>query len=396
MADGLITQLPSRSKRGARYEITPKGREAVLQEQDHKFIDETPFFRAFDLSHDVNVPANLDIPASGVVRVRTELELPEEIVRDQYSVFPFPIRTVLRMSENATYAIEPWLRRMRGKYGIRENYDEEWLYEEVANHFADPTTKKLCEVLFERTRVLCSLHSTGEKNSLPTMDNVLNFSFEFICRYEGESLVNVASKEQRIRAQHTLAGIILLYLAGSGGGPIEQFVWTKPDLEALVESKLLTADEIQPLLETCKLVNFSFPPRKGDSAELVHENSLTNQQKKSITMSAYKRFYLAGLFNSSKGFPRVSWEDRLDLLPVAKIAQEIDTLSRLRRIRGEKHYEKEPFPRDTLIEQCSRKLNLPPEKLEPLIDRLVELKVIKVVQNDPVAYYYDIRESFLA
>lgn len=367
----------------------------VLQEQDHRFIDQTPFFRGYDLNHDVMVPAVLDIPPSGLVRFEKELEPPEEIIREYYPVFPFPIRAVLRMSENATYAIEPWLRRMRGKYGIKETDDEEWLYKEVASHFADPTTKKLCEVLFERARVLCSLHSIGEKGSLPTMDNILNFNFEFICRYEGESLLGTASKEKRVRAENTLAGILLLYLAGSGRGPIEQFVWTKQDLEVLVESQILTHDEIQPFLEVCKLVNLSFPPRTGDSAELLHEDDLTDEQKKKITMFAFRRFYLAGLFRSSKGFPCVSWEERLELLPIAKIAQEFDGVSKLRRVRTEKHYEKEPFTRPALVEQCSRKLGLPSEKIDYLINRIIELKVIKVVQDDPEAYHYNSGEALL-
>lgn len=118
--------------------------------------------------------------------------------------------------------------------------DPKWIDEMVASSFADPTIEKLCEVLFERTRVLCSLHRSGEKGVLPTMDNILNFNFQFSCRYEGENFLNSASKEERISTQHLLAGMLLLYLGGGGGGPMESFSWDKEDLEALVKSGILT------------------------------------------------------------------------------------------------------------------------------------------------------------
>src|SRR5208337_1865295 len=193
---------------------------------------------------------------------------------DRSPTFPTPIKALLVMDENGKAALDPWATRMLRKYGyvdasgvwIRKDDDTEWIDEGVAWSFADPTIKKLCEVLFERTRVLCSLHSSGEKGSLPTMDNVLNFNFQFICRYEGEEFLNSASKEERISAQHRLAGMLLLYLGGSGKGPMETFVWEKRQLEALVESGLLTREEIQPLLDACELVHFDYPPRKGRSA----------------------------------------------------------------------------------------------------------------------------------
>jgi Rad3-related DNA helicase len=111
--------------------------------------------------------------------------------------------------------------------------------------------------------------------------------------FPGEKVLKSASKEERVKAQHLLAGTMLLYLAGSGKGPVETFVWEKKELEALVESGLLTREEIQPLLEVCKLVYFDGPPIEGRSAVQLEEDRLTDEQMKRITASAYRRFHLA-------------------------------------------------------------------------------------------------------
>jgi hypothetical protein len=125
---------------------------------------------------------------------------------------------------------------------------------------------------------------------------------EVLFRYEGEELLKSASKEERIMAKHLLAGILLLYLGGSGHGPIESFVWRKEDLQSLVESRLLTQEEIQPLLDACELVHFDNPPSEGRSGVLLKEEKLTDEQKRKLTISAYKRFYLADQQDYDKAF----------------------------------------------------------------------------------------------
>ena len=303
--DDLIQLLPSPTKRGAKYDITPKGRELVLREQDRKFDDEAPFFRAYDFESHLLKRDPLAIASRRVGdkirRTKTyvkTVETPEELLEHEFPTFPLPIRAALRMSDNATFAIQSYLHREVRHHGIEEDDKEgiEDIYNEIAHHFADPNIKKFCEVLFERTRVLSTLHCEGEKGVLPTLDNILNFNIEVLCRYEGEKLLNSLSKEERIKAEHLLAGTLLLYLGGSGVSPFGQawtFVWEKKHLEALVASGLLTKEEIQPLLEVCKLVHFDNPPIEGRSAIQLHEDMLTDEQKRKITISAYRRFYLA-------------------------------------------------------------------------------------------------------
>ncbi|MGA2785839.1 MAG: winged helix-turn-helix domain-containing protein [Candidatus Bathyarchaeia archaeon] len=323
LADELIA-LPLGSGRGSKYEITPKGRELVLQEEDNRFNDQAAFFRHYDL--DTYLPK---VPTSEWLQAGYRVRSPEEFLEENYPTFPLPIKAVLKMSENGTYAIDSWVQRMKRKYPALEASEEETLiYEEVARNFTDPTLRKLCEVLFERTRVLCRDHSMGEKGPLPTLDNILNFNFEFLCRYEGETFLK--SKEERTKAEHVLAAILLLYLGSDAGGPVGlPFTWHKEHLQALVESGLLTKDEIQPLLETCKSFGWSlhyddltdeqkrkFWPEKIkthsgflhlQSKDLTDEQKnrireeyvfmpedLTDEQKKKITLSAYKRFHLAG------------------------------------------------------------------------------------------------------
>ena len=38
----------------------------------------------------------------------------------------------------------------------------------------------------------------------PTLDNILNLNLEFIFRYEGEKLLNLTSKDERVKAQRLL------------------------------------------------------------------------------------------------------------------------------------------------------------------------------------------------
>jgi DNA-binding transcriptional ArsR family regulator len=337
-ANNQITAPPKneglqRVERGAKYEIAPKGLESLAREEDHQFAEKNHLFLPFDLDPTIPKPIEGDSPP-----------LPESILENDFPTFPVPINASLVMNENGRAAVDPWIYRMLGKYGylrvgksgeleLDPDNDAKWIYEEVAYRFADPTKKKLCEVLFERTRVLCSLHSNGEKRSLPTMDNILNFNFQFSCRFEGEKFLNSASKEERIRAQQHLAGMLLLYLGGGGGGPMaESFSWHKEDLEALVESGLLTRREVQPLLECCKPFwrglryeectdeqkrqwdeghppgvkvshsGFYYPlledltdeqKRKMQYDYPLSEQNLSDEQKRNLTISAYKRFYLA-------------------------------------------------------------------------------------------------------
>lgn len=330
-ADDLIAS-PVGPKRGAKYQITPKGQEFLVRERGRQFDEENSLFLSYDLQPEPPEPRK---KLAGWVENEVwkespeSLALPEEIL-ERSPTFPAPITALLLMNENGRAAVDPWMYRMLRKYGYTdesgkppEMFDEEtdWITEIVAGTFADPTIKKLCEVVFERTRVLCNLHCSGEKKSLPTMDNVLNFNLQFSCRYEGEKFLNSASKEERISAQHLLAAMLLLYLGGSGEGPVETFSWAKEDLEALVESGVLTREEIQPLLECCKPLlrglrwehltdeqKRKFGPEFGGFIHLSLEDrteeqkqyeyplfnwELTDDQKRKLTISAYKRFYLS-------------------------------------------------------------------------------------------------------
>lgn len=346
--DGLILAPPKirglrRSERGAKYEITPKGRELVLREEDRRFSSEVGYFRPYDLEPYLlkrswvtqsgeGIPRENPTRLRDVTYYRDPVDTPKEVLEREFPVFPLPIRAVLRMSENATFAVKPWYHYQARKYGIQDEdkEDQEDLFKEIAYAFADPNIKKFCEVLFERTRVLSSLHSLGEKGTLPTLDNILNFDLEILCRYEGEKVLGSLSKEERVKAEHLLAGTLLLYLGGSGSGPIVSFVWHREDLEALAESGVLTREEIQPLLEGCKPqqrglryeeltdeqkkeVDATYPPstthshtgsyhlrnlteeqkRKMQYDYLLSEQDLTDEQKRRIMVSAYRRFYLA-------------------------------------------------------------------------------------------------------
>jgi predicted transcriptional regulator len=348
-SNGLIVS-PLGPKRGSKYEVTPKGQEFLVRERSRQFNEENSLFLSYDLQPEPPEPRKklARLVEEEVWKDRYALEslaLPEHILEGS-PTFPAPITALLLMNENGRTAVDPWMYRTLRKYGYtdwetgepkKEVFDDEtdWITEAVASSFADPTIKKLCEVVFERTRVLCDLHSSGEKKSLPTMDNVLNFNFQFSCRYEGEKFLKSASKEERISAQHLLAGMLLLYLGGSAEGPMEGFSWHKEDLEALVESGVLTREEIRPLLEACKPMwrglryeegtdkqkkewDTTRPGVKGRVSHTrftryypldedltdeqkrnkqydypLFENGLTDEQKRQLTVSAYKRFYLS-------------------------------------------------------------------------------------------------------
>jgi len=317
LKDELIMSSPG-SQRGSKYEITPKGRDFLLRQEDRKFDDETAFFRGYDLESYllkrgwVTKSSERVGDKSRETRFYAEpVDTPEQLLEREYPVFPLPIRAALRMSDNATYAVRPWfdheawhrgMLRKDEKGELHPIFEEEKLFKEMTYRFADPTIRKFCEVVFERTRVLCGLYSSGEKKSLPTLDNILNFNIEVLFRYEGETLLNSLPKEERTKAEHLLAGTLLLYLGGSGKGPVETFVWEKQDLEALIESRLLTREEIQPLLDACELVHFGNPPIEGRSAVQLDEGKLTDEQKRNLTISAYRRFYLADHENYDKLF----------------------------------------------------------------------------------------------
>ena len=254
LTDGLIACPDGPGERGSKYEITPKGQEFLVRERNRQFDRENPLFLSFDLRPEPPKPRHQWLEKEVSKEELESLKLPEEILEDRSRTFPVPVQALLVMNENGKAALDPWTFRMLTKYGYvrpdtgawiqdgrgRMDDDPKWIDEMVASSFADPTIEKLCEVLFERTRVLCSLHRSGEKGVLPTMDNILNFNFQFSCRYEGENFLNSASKEERISTQHLLAGMLLLYLGGGGGGPMESFSWDKEDLEALVKSGILT------------------------------------------------------------------------------------------------------------------------------------------------------------
>jgi len=315
------------------YHITEKGIEEVMKVEDFRFGQQNNFYKAFDIEPYAS-RSSIPPPLRSSVRSYAEeyidgpsdrgrlenLDTPEKIVSDYLPIFPLSTRAIVKLSENGRMALEPWLIKMSGRYGITEDNEaeQEWLHEEVVANFADPIIKKLCEIVFERTRVLSALYAnkdTGDKeNYVPTLHNIMNFNFEFALRYSGENWLKSASKKDVKNVQHLLAGMILLYLAGGGGGPLMSFAWERQDIDTLVKTQILTKEEVDPLLKTCREIR--------DAVKIIGNyaflEELSDDDKRRLTMSAYRRFYLGGLFGDCT---KLSWEERLELLPFMKVFQ---------------------------------------------------------------------------
>jgi DNA-binding transcriptional ArsR family regulator len=379
------------------YRITTRGIEEILKAEDCSFIQQNDFYKAYDIEPYAPIPPALRSNRFGDmaewiltpdVRGRLEnLDTPEEIVSDPRPIFPLCTRAVVNLSRNGKLALEPWLQRMRMRRGIEENdkAEQEWLNEEILITFANPIIKKLCEIVFERTRVLSSLYSEKDtldikENYAPTFLNIMNFSFEFALRYSGENWLKSASNEEVKNAQHILAGMILLYLSGEGGGPLMSFVWAPEDVNALVKTQMLTEEEVSPLLGTSE----EGPPIWGKT---LHASKLSEVDKKRLTISAYRRFYLGGLFGD---YTKLSWEERLELLPFVKVLHTYMNLQHdfpARDPEDERYPDTGSFSKDRVIKKCSEVLIRPEKEMENYFVRLTELKVFTPI-NEELGIYW--------
>jgi hypothetical protein len=383
------------------YRITMKGVEEILKAEDCSFIQQNNFYKAFDIGPYNPIPPSLRSSVFSYVdewiggpdsRGRLEnLYTPDEIVSNYPPIFPLSTRAVVKLSKNGKLALEPWLGKMRSRYGIDENDEtkQEWLHEEIVDTFADPIIKKLCEIVFERTRVLSLLYSDkdiGDKESyIPTLHNIMNFNFEFALRYSGENWLKSAPKEDVKKAKHLLAGMILLYLAGESGGPLMSFAWRPQEMDALVKTQILTKEEVDPLLETCKEIE--------GLGNFLHTSELSKANKRRLTMSAYRRFYLGGLFGDCT---KLSWEERLELLPFMKVFQKYMN-SRTRDSLAEsleKYHDSYSFRKDGLIKECSRVLLRPEAEVENHFVRLTKLKVFIAIDEELRIYRWNKDISF--
>jgi len=382
------------------YRITVKGVVEVLKAEDYKFIQQNNFYKAFDIETNAQIPP----PLRSSVSMYTEewigrpnstgrlenLDTPEEIVSDYPPIFPLFTRAIVTLSENGKLALEPWLWKMRGRYGIKEDdeTEQEWLHRVVVGTFADPIIKKLCEIVFERTRVLSALYSDKDiddkESCIPTLHNIMNFNFEFALRYSGESWLKSASKEDVKNAQHLLAGMILLYLAGEGGGPLLSFAWHPQEIDALVRTQILTKEEVDPLLKTKVEIR-----GLGNSLNL---NELSKADKRRLTMSAYQRFYLGGLFGDCR---TLSWKERLELLPFMKVFQKyMNSSARKDLIESLGKCTDSSFMKDRVISECSRVLLRSKAEMENHFARLTKLGVFVALNEELRVYRWNTDISF--
>jgi hypothetical protein len=213
----------------------------------------------------------------------------------------------------------------------------------------------------------------------------MNFNFEFALRYSGENWLKSAPKEDVENAEHLLAGMILLYLAGEGGGPLMSFVWRPQEMDALVKTQILTKEEADPLLETCKEIE--------GLGNFLNRCELSKANKRRLTMSAYRRFYLGGLFGDCT---KLSWEERLELLPFMKVFQKYmnfrahDSLAE----NLEKYPDSYSFRKDRLIKECSRVLLRPEAEMENHFVRLTKLKVFIAIDEELGVYRWNKDISF--
>ena len=376
-----------------------------MKVEDYRFIQQNNFYKAFDIETYAPIPPPLrsSVPsytAEWIDRPNStgrleNLDTPEKIVSDYLPTFPLSTRAIVKLSENGKLALEPWLQKMRRRYAIKEDNEteQEWLHEEVVDTFADPIIKKLCEIIFERTRVLSELYSdkdTDDKEScIPKFHNIMNFNFEFALRYSGENWLKSASKEDVKNAQHLLAGMILLYLAGEGGGPLMSFVWERQDINTLVKTQILTKEEVDPLLKTCREIR--------DAVKIIGNypnlEELSDDDKRRLTVSAYRRFYLGGLFGDCT---KLSWEERLELLPFMKVFQKYIN-SRAREDLTEslgKYADIDSFIKDRVINECSRVLLRPEAEMENHFVRLTKLGVFIAINEELRVYRWNTDISF--
>jgi DNA-binding HxlR family transcriptional regulator len=400
---GLVERPDSVGRRP--YRITMKGVEEALKVEDYRFIQQNNFYKAFNIETYAPIPPPLrsSVPsytAEWIDRPNStgrleNLDTPEKIVSDYPPIFPLSTRAIVKLSENGRLALEPWLQKMRGRYGITKDNEaeQEWLREEVVDTFADPIIKKLCEIVFERTRVLCRLYSDkdtdDEESHIPTLHNIMNFNFEFALRYSGENWVKSASKEDVKNAQHLLAGMFLLYLAGEGGGPLMSFAWERQDIDALVKTQILTKEEVDPLLKTCREIR--------DAVKIIGNypnlEELSDDDKRRLTMSAYRRFYLGGLFGDCT---KLSWEERLELLPFMKVFQKYMNFRAREGLTESlgKYTDIDSFMKDRVINECSRVLLRPKAEMENHFVRLTKLEVFIAINEELRVYRWNKDISF--
>lgn len=361
-----IGLIPSEKKRGRKYRILPRGVEEVLKGEERRFSDENP------LTISCETGVALMVPTAFSFIVESDIKPPVPHLPKSHPVFPLPTTATIRVSKNGMAAIDSWLESMAGNEMRKGSRDLGELRRSVIlHHFANPMTKKLREVLFERTRMLCKQYSRGDKASPPSVDNILNFNFQFAYRYEGERLLEPGSeREKRARAKHVLAGIALLHLSSPERGLIGSLVWDRKSLHALIDADLVTKEELQPLLNACKR-------REVRGPEILRTDSLSDEDKRQLMISAHRRLYVASLFDrptKKRDFSRVSWKEWLELLPVARIAPQLCETKLIRQ--AEYYRKKQLLDRRKLLVECSRRLSLPSERLESLVDRLAELGLI--------------------
>lgn len=402
---GLIERLAGVGHRP--YRITVKGIEEVQKIEDYWFIQQNSYYKTFDIETFAPIPPPLrsSVTFYGEEYIggpnssgRLEnLDAPEKIVSDYHPIFPLSTSARIRLSENGRLALEPWLQKMRGRYGMigDDETEEEWLHKEVVDTLADPIIRKLCEIVFERTRVLAAAYSDKDMSDritwIPTFQNIMNFNFEFALRYSGEDWLKSASKESVKNAQHLLAGMILLYLSGEGGGPLMSFSWDLQDVEALVKTEILTKEEVDPILKTCvELVDAHTPPRMW----LQGASALSEFDKRRLTMSAYRRFYQGGLFGDCT---TLSWEERLELLPFMKAFQEYMNFRARRDLAeslGARAQGSHLFMKERAINECSRVLLQPEVEVENHFARLTKIGVFIAIDEELRIYRWNTDMSF--
>jgi hypothetical protein len=123
---------------------------------------------------------------------------------------------------------------------------------------------------------------------------------------------------------------------------------------------------VDPLLETCKEIE--------GYGKVLSTYELSKANKRRLTMSAYRRFYLGRLFGDCT---KLSWEERLELLPFMKVFQKYMNFRAHDPLAEslEEYPDSDSFRKDRLIKECSRVLLRPKTEMENHFDRLTKLKV---------------------
>ena len=111
--------------------LRQKEENLTSKSQDREFDDKAPFFRAYDFENHLLKRDPLAIASRRVGdkirRTKTyvkTVETPEELLEHEFPTFPLPIRAALRMSDNATFAIQSYVHREVRHHGIEEDNKE--------------------------------------------------------------------------------------------------------------------------------------------------------------------------------------------------------------------------------------------------------------------------------